>query len=176
MTAPQKSRRTVDPSIRGLLVLAVVVVLGLLLLAKAAPSSSTTIATRKDPGPTVPGTTRPPTTTTRPTTTTTTGVPHPAAQVKVLVLNGTGGKVAKAAGTNAAKIKAKGYNTIEPGNAVARPTSAVFFAAGYQGDAVAVGKILDISATAVVSMPDPPPAPNASLANVVVLLGQDTPA
>jgi hypothetical protein len=177
MTAPEGTRRSIDPSVRGLLVLAVVVLLGMLLLAKAAPSSSTTIATRKNPGPSLPAATGS-TTTTRPTTTTSTtiGIPHAAAQVKVLVLNGTGGKIAMAATVNGVKVKAKGYDTLPPGNAVARPTSAVFYAPGYQADAVAVGKVLSIPATAAVPVPTPPPAPNASQANVIVLLGQDTPA
>jgi hypothetical protein len=178
MTAPERSRRTLDPSVRGLLVLAVVVVLGLLLLAKAAPSSSTTIATRDKPGPTVPVTTQPQTTgTTRPSAPPTTlGVAHPAAQVKVLVLNGTGGKIKLAAGTNAVKVKAKGYTTLPAGDAVARPKSAVFFAPGYHADAVAVGKVLNIPAASAVPVPTPSPAPNAGQANVIVLLGQDTPA
>jgi hypothetical protein len=160
------------------LVLAVVVLLGMLLLAKAAPSSSTTIATRKSSGSTVPTVGAPQTTTTRPTTTTPTtiGNPHPAAQVKVLVLNGTGGKIKMAATINGGKIKAKGYSTLAPGDAVGRPTSAVFYAPGYQADAIAVGKVLNIPAASAVPVPTPPPAPNAGQANVIVLLGQDTPA
>jgi len=160
------------------LVLAVVVVVGLLLLAKAAPSSSTTIATRKSPGPTLPTKANSPsTTTTRPTTSTPTtmGTVHPPAQVKVLVMNGTGGKIPKAAGLNTAKVKAKGFATLDPANAVARPTSAVYFATGYHADAVAVGAVLGIPPAAAVPVPTPPPpAPNASQANVIVLLGQDT--
>lgn len=176
MTAPERTRRTIDPAVRGILVLAVVVVLGLLLLAKAAPSSSTTIATRKHPGPTTP-TTAPPTTE-KPTTTTPTtlGPSRPASQVKVQVANGTGGKIAKAAGLKGAKLKAKGYDTLSPANATARPTSAVYFAPGYQADAVAVGAVLGIPPTSVLPVPTPAPVPNAAQANVIVMLGQDTPA
>ncbi len=177
MTSPEPSRRSLDPSVRGVLVLAVVVVLGLLLLAKAAPSSSTTIATRKNPGPTLPANVNSPTSTSRPTTSTPTtlGTVHPAAQVKVLVMNGTGGKIPMAAGLNATKLKAKGFNTLAPANAVARPTSAVYFAAGYHADAVAVAAVLGIPPDSAVPVPTPlPPSPDASKANVIVLLGQDT--
>ncbi|MDQ6697457.1 MAG: LytR C-terminal domain-containing protein [Actinomycetota bacterium] len=176
MTAPQTSRRSLDPSVRGVLVLAVVVVVGVLLLAKASPSSSTTVASREHPGPTLP-TTTPPTSTTRPTpsTPTTLGAVHPASQVKVLVMNGTGGRIPMAAGLNATKLKAKGFNTLAPANAVTRPTSAVYFVPGYQADAVAVGAVLGIPASSAVPVPTPlPQSPDASKANVIVLLGQDT--
>ncbi len=177
VTSPQRARRSLDPSVRGVLVLAVVVVLGLLLLAKAAPSSST-VATRDRSGTSASSTSRPQdTATTKPATTTptTTGVTHPAAQVKVLVMNGTAGKIPMAAGLNGAKIKAKGYDTLPPANAVGRPVSAIYFAPGYQGDATDVGKVLGLS-VAPVPVPTPSPAPNASQANVIVVLGQDAPA
>lgn len=178
MTSPEPSRRSIDPSVRGILVLAVVVVIGLLLLAKAAPSSSTTIATRNHPGPSLPTTIKPLVDTTRPTTTspTTLGPAHPLAQVKVLVLNGTGGKIKFAASTNVKKLQAKGYGTLAPGDTNGRPASVVYVAPGYQADGVAVAAVLNIPAASVVALPSPAPVPNAGQANVIVLLGQDTAA
>ena len=154
--------------------LAAVVVIGLVLLAKAAPSSSTTVATRDRSNVTSTSTTSPPETTTTAPTTTTTGVAHPVAEVKVVVLNGSGGKRGVGA-SNTVKIKAKGYNTLSPGNAVARPTTAVFYAAGYAADAVEVAKMLGLGATSTMPVPTPSPAPGGTEANVIVVLGEDTP-
>ena len=167
-------RRGLDPATRGVIVLVVVVVLGLALLAKAAPSSSTSTAEpdRSD----ATSTTSEQTTTTRPVTTTTKPpATHPVAQVKVLVLNGSGG-IPKIAGSNTEKVEDRGYDALPPGNAVARPATAVFFAPGYEGDALEVAKVLGLAPTVVAALPSPPPSPDASEANVVVVLGKDAPA
>lgn len=173
MTAPERTKgRGLDASMRGVLVLAVVVVVGLVLLAKAAPSSSSSTA---KPDRTTTTLAPRPTTTLGPTTTTKPPAAHPPAQVKVLVLNATGGAVRGASASNGAKVKAQGYDALPPANAVSRPVSAVYFAAGYETDATNVAKALGLAVKVVAPVPSPAPAPNATSANVIVVLGADTP-
>lgn len=176
-TAGRTRGRGLEPSTRGVLVLAVVVVLGLVLLAKAAPSSSTSVASPIRSNATAPTSAPRPRVTAPVTTTAVPGVIHPPAQVKVLLMNATNGKVPKAAALNGAKVKAAGFVALAPANANApRPVTAVYYAPGYQADAVAVAKVLRRPASVAAPLPTPSPAPSVPQANVVVVLGQDTPA
>ena len=93
--------------------------------------------------------------------------------MSVVVLNGSGG-VKGVAGATTDKIKAKGYKTLEPGNAAPVDKTTVYYTQGYQADANAVAGVLGLAATSVSAAPANPPAGSTG-ANVIVVLGKDTP-
>jgi hypothetical protein len=153
---------------RGALLIAAAVLLGAGLLANgfrddhvasgAAPTPTTTRST-------VPGTTTP------------VVQAHDPAQVKVLVLNGSGKSgVAKAAKD---QLAAANYTVLEPGNAGGGTLTAsiVYFVAGYEADAGTVAAKLGLPAGAAQALPNPLPATvaDAQDANIIVLVGTDAP-
>jgi hypothetical protein len=174
MTAPQQRAGGLDANARGIGVLVVTVIIGLLLLlntggddgASAVSSGAGGGATTTEPS----GSS---TTTTPDDTTTTTEAStggHQAAEVKVLVLNGSG--LAGVAKTNSDAIGAKGYEMLAAANATANvEDTVVYFADGYEADAAAVADALGKTSDAVEAMPDTPPGAGADQANVVVVLG-----
>ena len=192
MTAPQRSRG-LDGNVRGLIVLGVAVLIGFLLLAKAGDDGSTTVTASSSSGstPTADGGDGGTATTAAnggntgssvPKSTTTTaangggqptGTTRAPASVSVVVLNGSGG-VKGVAGATTDKIKAKGYKTLEPGNAAPVDKTTVYYTAGYQADANAVAGVLGLASTSVSAAPANPPAGSTG-ANVIVVLGKDTP-
>lgn len=95
----------------------------------------------------------------------------PPGEVKVVVLNGSGGLAKGVAGASTEKLQGLGYQTIDPGNAEAREVTVVLFAEGFQPDAEAIKTALGVSGT--VELLEDPPSPEAAGANVIVLLGQD---
>jgi hypothetical protein len=118
-------------------------------------------------------------TTTRPSVASTTTVPqaHDPAQVKVLVLNGSGKTgVAKTAKD---QLAAANYTVLEPGNAQGGTVTAsiVYFAAGYDADASTVAAKLSLPASAVQPLPNPlpPTVADAQGATIVVIIGTDAP-
>jgi len=156
---------------RGALLIAAAVLLGLGLLANgfrddkvAAGSSHTT-------------TTRPGSSATDVTGSTVPAQAHDAAQVKVLVLNGSGKSgVAK---TGADQLKAANYTTLEPSNSKGGTVTAsiVYFVAGYEIDAQTIAAKLSLNPSAVQPLPTPLPAAiaDAQGANIVVVVGTDAP-
>lgn len=70
-----------------------------------------------------------------------------------------------------------GYVMQSPDNATTRgaSTTVVYYATGYQADAEAVASVLGKSPEVVREMPSTSPGPGADSANVVVVLGADTP-
>jgi hypothetical protein len=154
---------------RGALLIIVAVVLGAGLLANgfrddnvASGSGSSTQTTRT----TTPGATSTPVV-----------QAHDPAQVKVLVLNGSGKSgVAKAAKD---QLAAANYTVLEPGNAGGGTITAsiVYFVPGYDADAGTVAAKLGLAASAVQPLPNPLPATvaDAQGANIVVIIGTDAP-
>ena len=177
--SPQKSGG-LDANARGLAVLAVAVVVGLLLLmtsggggggtqvsASAGDGSVTTIDI-SDLGDTEPGDV-----TTTSSSTPSDGLRDPG-EVKVLVLNGSG--LPGVARTTSDTIGEKGYVMQPPGNSAASATTTVvYYADGFQAEAEAVALLIGKASSAVESMPSTSPGPGADNANVVVVLGKDTP-
>lgn len=158
-------------SIRGAALIAVAVLVGVVLLGKGfdsglLPSTSDTpseqAANGNDGNGGGDGT----------TTTSTTAVVHTPAEVRVLVLNGSG--LSGVAGTASQSLAAAGYVTLDPDNATATPTTVVYFVPGFDADAAAAATVLGIPATAVQPLPTPPPV-NPADANVIVVLGADSP-
>lgn len=103
--------------------------------------------------------------------------PHDPAQVKVLVLNGSGKSGVAKAGADL--LKAANYTTLEPSNAHGGTltTSIVYYVPGYDADAAAITAKLGLPASAAQPMPTPPPAEvgDPKDAHVVVLVGSDAP-
>jgi hypothetical protein len=172
VTAP---RSGADPaSVRGVAVLAVAVVLGFLLLGG---SDELSVSTTSKSGA---GSTTTSTPLTLPDASTTTAPPagqgtaKPPAEVKVVVLNGSGGVARGVAGTSTAKLTELGYQTADAANAAPVDATVVYFADGFEPNAQEIKTALNLSGTV---------APLADLkgadvqdANVVVVLGADAAA
>jgi hypothetical protein len=110
-------------------------------------------------------------------TTTLAPVAHPAASVKVLVLNGSGKSGVAKAGADA--LKPAGYTTLDPTNAKSTVTTSVVYAApGFEADAIAVAGLLGLPPTVVKPLTVPPPAEVGDPADaaVVAVLGPDSAA
>jgi len=102
---------------------------------------------------------------------------HDPAQVKVLILNGSGKSgVAKAAKD---QLAAANYTVLEPGNAKGGTITAsiVYFVPGYDADAQTIAAKLGLAASAVQPLPTPLPGSidDAQGANIVVIIGTDAP-
>jgi hypothetical protein len=71
------------------------------------------------------------------------------------------------------QLKALGYNALAPTDTQRKPvaTSAVYFAAGFEGEARRLAGQLGI--TTVAPVPQPPPVANLLGANLLVVIGQD---
>lgn len=195
MTAPTQRSTGLDSNARGLAVLAVAVVVGLLLLLNAGSSGgdgSQDLATTDDTSPstidisgigddpddtddTDQNTTTTPDATTTSSSTVTDDTNLPS-EVSVLVLNDGGPTGTAAAATG--NIGEKGYsmqtaaNAANPGDSA---TTTVYYAEGFEADAEAVAAVLGRSSDAVEPMPSDTLGPGADSANVVVVLGTDTP-
>ena len=157
---------------RGALLIIVAVLLGAGLLANGfrddhvASGAKTTPTTVRGTGTTLPGGTG-----------STVPQAHDPAQVKVLILNGSGkGGVAK---TAADSLKAANYTTLDPSNAKGGTATAsiVYFAPGYDIDAGTVAAKLGLQAGAAQPLPTPAPTAvgDAQGANIVVIIGTDAP-
>ncbi len=177
MTAPEQRAGGLDANARGIAVLVVAVLIGFLLLLKAGGGGSSEVSTGTTPGTVDTSgiestTTLPGSDTTTTTTPETDGEGRPPAEVKVLVLNGSG-KVGVAA-SNSEAIGQKGYTMLPPGNAAANSSStAVYYAEGYQAEAEDVAAALGKTADIVVAKPTTSLGPGSDTANVVVVLGAD---
>lgn len=185
MTAPERRANGLDANARGIAVLVAAVVIGFLLLVNTGSSGGDEIISSGEGGDTGPTTTvdtsdvgGDDSTTTQPddTTTTTEGGEEgrPPGEVAVLVLNGSG--QSGVAASTSTVVGEAGYNMLDPGNAAGRSeTTMVYFAEGYEPEATAVAERLGKSGDAVAAMPEEAPGPGTEEANVVVVLGTDTP-
>jgi hypothetical protein len=179
MTAPEPGPGGLDSNVRGLLVLGVAIVVGALLLWSWGDDSSTTVEAGKTSTSTTVdisglGSTTSTTPAAESTSTTAPASDHSPSEVSVVVLNGSG-QTGVAASTSAT-IGEAGYNMLTPGNAPALvDTTAIYYAEGYEADAIAVANVLGKGTDAV------KPVTEASLggaegdADVAVVLGKDTP-
>jgi len=167
---PSGNQAASSPAMRGALLIAAAVLLGAGLLANGFSDDHSILS---DSGPTA--------STNKSTTTVPTGStvvqPHDPAQVKVLVLNGSGKSgVAK---DGADVLKAANYTTLEPSNAKGATvaTSIVYFVPGYDADAAAVTAKLGLPASAAQPLPTPPPAEvgDPKDAHIIVVVGTDAP-
>jgi hypothetical protein len=154
---------------RGALLVAAAVLLGAGLLANGFRDDNVTTGSKS---------TTQTTRTTAPGGTGTTVVQaHDPAQVKVLILNGSGKSgVAKAAKD---QLAAANYTVLEPGNAKGGTITAsiVYFVPGYDADAQTIAAKLGLPASAAQPLPNPVPdtVADAQGANIVVIIGTDAP-
>lgn len=175
MTAPEPRAAGAESNARGLVVIVVAVLVGLLLLLNAgdgggggetaAPGG--TPSTTGDLGDTTPST----------EATTSTSAPtsgRAPSEVKALVLNG--GGPAGAAASTSTTIGNAGYTMGEPANSpVTVETTTFFYADDYQTEATAIALLLGKSPDALEPLVDAGLGTAAGDANVVVVLGPDTP-
>ena len=152
---------------RGIALLIVAVVIGVLVLhsvsrTASAPSTqeaATTVTTSGQAG----GGGR--------HTTTTLPVRSPG-QVVTLVANAT--HVSGAAGRVNTVLQKAGYNVLSPTNATSTVTaSVVYFASGFDREAVALANSLSLGPSTVQPMPAQPPVGDLRGANVLVVVGPD---
>ena len=159
-----------SPAMRGALLIAAAVLLGVGLLANGfrddhvTTGSHTTAPTTR--GSTIPGATG-----------STVVQAHDPAQVKVLLLNGSGKSgVAK---TGKDQLAAGNYTVLDPGNAKGATVTAsvVYFVPGYDADAGTIAAKLGLAASAAQPLPNPLPdtIADAQGANIVVIIGTDAP-
>ncbi len=178
MTAPEARPGGLDSNARGLIVLVVAVVIGGLLLWSWGDDGSTTVDAGKESTETTVDVSNLGTTTTAAdagTTSTTAATSGKSpSEVSVVVLNGSG-QTGVAASTSAT-IGEAGYTMLTPANAPANvETTSVYYADGFEDSAIAVAQVLGKGTDSV------KPVTEASLggaegdADVVVVLGADTP-
>jgi hypothetical protein len=150
---------------RAVLLLAIAVILGVALLHELDNGSTNTALASKpaDKQATQPAVT--------PSSTTTLPLRTPA-DVKVLVANGVG--VAGAASKVANRLQPIGYQLAKPGNTTNKETvSSVQYAAGYQGEALALATSLGLPSSAVQALPTPSPVQDMQSSSVLVIVGND---
>jgi len=176
---PRRRRRQPQPTppppqgsvARGAILVAVAVVIGVLLL-RDDDSATTQVAVGSDTAADVDddegsgddeGTDT--------STTTTTAALRPAAEIKVLVANGS--SVNGAAGATTDSLEALGYVTATPTNAERVPATVVYFTEGYQPEAQALAAAIGAPPTSVTPMPAVAPVDDLQLANVLVVVGPE---
>ncbi|MDQ1376479.1 MAG: hypothetical protein QOE15_652 [Acidimicrobiaceae bacterium] len=112
------------------------------------------------------------TATTRPTATTNTSTVRAPQDIKALVANGTA--TPGLAGKVSNVVHAKGYNTLASTNSTQKPAaSIIYFQPSYSADAAALAGKLNLPASAVLAMPQPPPVANLNGANILIVVGPD---
>jgi LytR cell envelope-related transcriptional attenuator len=104
-------------------------------------------------------------------TTMTASVVHAPRTVTVLVANASG--VNGAAAKRATTLTTAGYHVLTPTNTAPTPTTSVLFTSDFETDARAIAMALGIPQGNVRAVPTTPPVPNASKANVLVIIGRD---
>ncbi len=168
-----------DPTaVRGIVLVVVAVIIGFFMLAKGLDTESAIVdldtgdVVKPDDKPqeTVPGQTVPDGT--GPTDSVLTPTTRLAAEVAVLVGNGSG--VSGAAGAVTEQLQPLGYKFVEPSNAAQTPTTIIYYGEGYQADAEAIAASLGVDVANVKPMPEPaPPVDRIAEANVFIQLGPD---
>lgn len=177
MTAPRRSGAD-QANFRGIIVLFVAVVVGIALLSRADQIVGSAEASGSRPAATT--TTSAPASTSTPlssvvtpnTGNTTPVEAHVPADVRVLVVNASGGK-AGVASKNGGLLTAAGYNVVDQKNGNAVDATTVYFVPGFQADAEAVKAAVKIPDAVVAPAPKAPLVPGAAAADVTVVFGRD---
>lgn len=180
MTAPEARPGGLDSNVRGLIVLAVAIVIGgALLWSWGGDSGTTDVTAGKDSTSTTVDISDLGTTTTAAesggdTTTTAATSDHSPSEVSVLVLNGS--SQTGVAASTAATIGESGFTMLSPSNAPANvETTSIYYADGYEADAIAVAQILGKGTDSVKPLTEASLGGAEGDADVVVVLGADTP-
>lgn len=158
---------------RGLIVLVVFLAVGVLLLASGGNGGSGKDGGKTASTPSTTGDLSASTTAAGVTTTTAAGSSRAPADVKVVVLNGSGQNGAAKATSNT--IGQAGYSMQTPGDAPSTAATTVFYDTDYKGEATAIALLLGKSTDAVKPLTDASLGGAEGAANVVVVLGSDTP-
>mgnify|MGYP002630977749 CR=1 FL=1 len=110
-------------------------------------------------------------TTAEPTTSTTVAELHLPSEVLVRV--GNGARRGGVAGAGTSIVEQAGFPTLAPKNAPSTEASIVYYVEGYQADALALARLLNIAEAQIAPMPADPGIPQDE-ALLVVILGADT--
>lgn len=178
MTAPEARPGGLDSNVRGLLVLGVAIVVGALLLWSWGDDGTSKVETGGADTSTTVDTSDLGTTTTAAedsgTTTTAPATENTPSEVSVIVLNGSG--QTGAAGTNSSTVGEAGFTMLTPGNAPANiDSTTVYYADGFEGDAIIVAQLLGKGTDSVKPIAEGSLGGAEGDADVVVVLGADTP-
>jgi len=161
---------------RGIALVVLAIAIGFFLLAQGLDSEGSIVdtdtgdAVKEERSPdttleTVPDDGSPATSVLTPTT-------RPAAEVSVLVANGSG--VAGAAGRVTEQLQQFGFVMIEAANAPKTSVTVVYYVEGFQAEGESIAGKLGVDATSVQPMPEPvPPIDGVGEAKVLVQLGPD---
>ncbi len=99
--------------------------------------------------------------------------PRAPAEVKVLVLNGSGG-IAGVAGRGSAKLQESGYAVATPDDARAPGPTVILYTEGFELDAQAVAAVFGVPVETVAPFdPANSPIEDTQAANVIVRIGND---
>lgn len=164
---------------RGLLIVLFATAIGVLLLARAVDTNSGDVATGSASDGTVAakpedGGQDVAASSTVPPPTTASTIPPKKEPQDVVVLVANGRSVPGAAKANADALSVQNYNLLSPTDYPSPVTdTAVYFAAGYQADAIAVATALTIDVAKVVALPTTALPLDLKNAAVVVVLGTD---
>lgn len=158
---------------RGLIVLVVFLAIGVLLLASGGNGGSDKDTGKTTSGPTTTGDLSVATTAPDDTTTTSPGTTRPPADVKVIVLNGSGQN--GAAGSTSETIGQAGYSMQTPGNAPSTAETTVYYDTDYKAEGTAIALLLGKNTDSVKPLSDASLGGAEGDANVVVVLGANTP-
>lgn len=171
---------------RGVAVVAVAVLVGILLMAKGLNKTDSVAAISGESTTTTVGAQDDATlvdssvvedeqteTTTSETAPATPAAPRVPAEVKVLVLNGSGG-IAGVAGRGTAKLAEAGYATADPADARASAPTVILYTEGFELDAQAVAAVFGVPVETVAPFdPANSPVDDIQGANVIVRIGND---
>lgn len=161
---PSFGRSAGGAAARGALLIGVAVLIGVLLL-NATDSSDPFEAGADNGAQPAEGTTS---TTEAPPVT---AEPRPAAEVSVLVANGSG--VGGAAGSFSEYLGGLGYQVLTATDATQKPApAAVYFVPGFEAEAAAVARGLGVGEGVVNPMPEPPPVADLGTAQVLVVIDE----
>jgi hypothetical protein len=172
---PAGSGPRVDPDrqrVVGIVVIGLAVLLGLVFLFRGlGPEDDLVIPGGDSPETTVTTSDR---NTPPPTDLTTTTLPAPPpAEVTILVANGSGVDGVGASTTEA--LGGRGYQTLNPTNTPATPSSQVLYVPGAQASAEQVAATLGLPPTAVAPLGTTPPVEDLGTAQVLVIIGSNFP-
>jgi hypothetical protein len=175
MTAPQHPAGGLDGRARGIIVLVAAVAVGFLLLLKGGDGGSSADKVSSGGKTTIDTSGLADESTTTSTSTTLPQTGRDPSEVTVIVLNGSGKSgVAKA---NSATVGTGGFTMKDPTNAPAIvATTTIYYDVGYQAEGIKVADLLGKSTDSVKPLADASLGGADDGANVVVVLGTDTPA
>jgi hypothetical protein len=168
-------RSTGSAALRGGILIGIAVIIGLILLGQGLDNDAPTVSATDTTAASGEDTSTSATTGAAGaggSTTSTTGPVKPVNEVKALVANGSG--VKGAAGNMSEQLKQAGYVVLPETNSNERvQTTTIYFAEGFQREAVRLAETVGTNAQAAQALPAPAPVADTAGTNLLVVLGPD---